>query len=284
MEPKRGLRLLLLLGLVAVGGVWLSIELGQKNDTLFQAHFLDVGQGDATLIQTPDGYEVLVDGGATSGVLRKIANEQHWSDRHIDIVIATHADQDHVGGLVDVLERYEVDLIMETEAVGSSEASQAFRAAVSEETAAQVYARAGQRIQVGASTTIDILSPVSSTLGLKSNTASIILQVRYGDTAILLTGDAPAGVEDYLVGAFGADLQSTILKLGHHGSKTSTSELFLDTVSPRYAVVSAGHGNTYNHPHPTVVERVKERNITLLETSRDGTISFTSDGQNLWWE
>ena len=179
-----------------------------------EVHFLDVGQGDAVLIQTPDGYEVLVDGGALSGVVREVASEQSFADREIDVVIATHPDTDHVGGLVDILGRYKVDLILMTETEGDSPAAVAFSAAAADENAAIKIARAGQLIQIGASTTIEVLAPASDTTNWRANNASIIVRVVYGQTAFMLTGDAPLSVEDYLVGAFGADrLRANVLKL-----------------------------------------------------------------------
>jgi len=268
---------------IVFGGLLLSLTTTQSSP-YFEIHFLDVGQGDAVLIQTPDGYEVLIDGGKSSAVLQQLANEQSWNDRALDVVIATHPDTDHVGGLVDVLQRYQVDLIIQTQAEGDSPAAAAFLAAATAENATVEYALAGQVIQIGASTTIEVLSPASETTNWASNAASVVVRVVYGDTAFMLTGDAPAGVEDYLVGAYGADLQSNVLKLGHHGSKTSTSELFLDTVQPQYAVVSASLDNSYGHPDQSVMQRVFAREIQTSHTGTDGTVTFYSDGQRVWRE
>jgi len=248
----------------------------------FKIHFLAVGQGDAILVQTPEGHEVLIDGGASRTVLRSVAAQQSWFDREIDLVVATHADTDHVGGLVDVLDHYQVDLILQTQAKSESPAAVAFTAAVEQESAVVVAARAGQVLQVGASTTIEVLAPKTSTENWQTNVASIVLKITYGETEILLTGDAPMSVEEYLVGAYGAHLRADILKLGHHGSKTSTSGLFLDTVRPQYAIVSAGIDNQYGHPHQDVMQRVFARDITTFHTGIDGTVTFYSDGKRVW--
>jgi competence protein ComEC len=263
------------------GGLLLSLPATQSSP-YFAIHFLDVGQGDAILVQTPDGYEVLIDGGKSSTVLQQLTAEQSWNDRSLDVVIATHPDTDHVGGLVDVLQRYQINMVVQTQAQSNSPAATAFSGLVATENAVERYAQAGQEIQVGASTTIEILSPASETVNWASNAASIVVRVVYGDTAFMLTGDAPAGVEDYLVGAYGTDLRSNVLKLGHHGSKTSTSELFLDTVQPQYAVVSAGLDNSYGHPDQSVMQRVFARDIQTAHTGTDGTITFYSDGQRVW--
>ena len=266
---------------VLFGGVLLTLPTTHPSP-YFSIHFLDVGQGDAILLQTPDGYEVLIDGGKSSAVLQQLAAELSWGDRSLDVVIATHPDTDHIGGLVDVLERYQVDMLVETQAEGDSPAFTMFTTVAAAENAVRQYAQAGQVIQVGASTTIEVLSPGSETTNWASNTASIVVRVVYGDTAFMLTGDAPTGVEDYLVAAHGAGLQSNVLKLGHHGSKTSTSELFLDTVQPQYAVVSAGIDNSYGHPDQSVMQRVFARDIQTAHTGIDGTVTFYSDGQLVW--
>lgn len=254
----------------------------QVSSTHLAIHFLDVGQGDAILIQTPEGYEALIDGGRGRGVLRELAKQQAWFDRHIDIVVATHPDEDHVGGLVDVLNQYDVDLLLVTEAQSDSPGAAAFSAAVAAENAAVVQARSGQTITLGASTTIEVLAPASDTSNWSTNAASIIVKITYGETEVLLTGDAPQNIENYLVKKYGTDLQADILKLGHHGSKTSTGGEFLDAVMPQYAVVSAGIDNSYGHPHQEVMQRVFQRNITTFHTGADGTVSFYSDGDTIW--
>jgi len=273
-----------LLIVLALGGLF-TVVFGSGSQSEFLAvHFLDVGQGDSILIQTPDGFEVLIDGGATSQVIRELAEEQSLFDRQIDVVIATHPDTDHVGGLVDVLERYEVDLILQTEADSDSPAAVAFTRVVENEKATVQFAQTGQVIQIGASTTIEVLSPASATDNWRANAASVIVRVVYGDTAFMLTGDAPDSIEDYLVGVYGEKLKSNVLKLGHHGSQTSTSGLFLDIVQPQYAVVSASLDNRYGHPDQSVMQRVFARNIQTFHTGIDGTVSFYSDSQTVWRE
>lgn len=249
---------------------------------LLTVHFLNVGQGDAIHIMTPDGYELLVDGGQTSAVLRELATDRSFFDRIIDVVIATHPDADHIGGLIDVFKRFAVGIIFETHTQNDSPTAAAYNLAVQNEGAKVIEARTGQILQLGASTTVRILSPQESNIDNSSNSSSIIIQIDYGDIEFLLTGDAPASIEDYLVGVFGADLKSEVLKLGHHGSKTSTSELFLDAVQPQFAIVSAAKDNRYGHPHEEVMQRVLARNIKTLHTGIDTNIIFESDGKSVW--
>jgi competence protein ComEC len=244
--------------------------------------FLDVGQGDAIHIQTPDGYELLIDGGPTSLVLRELADGRSFFDSTIDLVLATHPDSDHIGGLVDVLARYQVATIIQTNNINDTPAAAAYDDSVVNERAQMVQAQTGQIIQLGASTTVRILSPSGDTALWRSNAASIIVQVSYGEIDFLLTGDAPLETEEYLVGLYAQSLQSEVLKLGHHGSKTSSSGVFLDTVQPDFAVVSAELNGRYGHPHAEVIERVTQRNIQITSTAQAGTIEFLTDGVTVW--
>lgn len=246
--------------------------------------FLDVGQGDAILIQTPDGFEMLIDGGRDASVLRQLSARRSFFDREIDVMVSTHPDLDHIAGLVDVLKRYKVSTILMIDNKGESGAAAAFALAAPKEGAEIILADAGQIMQLGASTTVQIFSPTGDESKLESNTASIVLRVVHGNTSFMLTGDAPQGIEDYLAKTYGAQLDSDVLKLGHHGSKTSTSDLWLDTVTPQYAVVSAGIDNRYGHPHQDVMQRVFARNIQTSHTGTDGTITFYSDGVKVWRE
>lgn len=244
--------------------------------------FLDVGQGDAILIQTPDGFEMLVDGGRDSSVLRELSKQRSFFDKNIDVIVSTHPDLDHVAGLVDVLKRYQVGTIIMTTNEGESGAAEAFALAAPRETAQVVLADAGQIVTLGAHVTVQIFSPTGDESKLESNTASVVARIVYGNTSFMLTGDAPMEIEDYLVRTYGTQLDSDVLKLGHHGSKTSTSEVWLDTVTPQYAVVSAGIDNRYGHPHQDVMQRVFKRSIKTAHTGTDGTVIFQSDGEVVW--
>ena len=247
-----------------------------------EVSFLDVGQGDSILIQTPDGYEMLVDGGPNAAVLRELAHERSFFDRDIDLMVTTHPDLDHIGGLVDVLKRYKIKTILRTENESDKSAAAAFTIAADKEKAELILADAGQVIRLGGSTTIQIFSPAGDEKEWESNTSSIVMRVVYGNISFMLTGDAPAEIEEYLVKTYGAQLDSDVLKLGHHGSKTASSEHFLNTVTPEYAVVSAGIENRYGHPHREVMERVSARNIKTSHTGTDGTVTFETDGKTLW--
>lgn len=258
--------------------------LGSSSDKLLTVAFLDVGQGDSIYIETFDGLQMLIDGGPDNTVLRELPKQLSLWDRDLDLVLATHPDKDHIGGLIDVLKRYEVGKIITTENVSDSAVSGAFSEAVKNETTDILLARAGQVLQLGASTSIAIFSPASDPTSWESNTSSIVLQLRFGEIEFMFTGDATVNIEEYLSKTYGDVLESEVLKLGHHGSRTATADLFLDVVMPEYAVVSAGRGNSYGHPHTEVVDKVSEREINLLSTADSGTVVFKSDGKRVWLE
>lgn len=271
--------------LLLVGLIWYQSSNASliDNQTL-KVRFLDIGQGDAIYIVTPDGYELLVDGGPSAAVLRMLGKHKSFFDRSIDMVLATHYDTDHIGGLVDVFKRYSVDWIVESGATSDTPAASAYALATEIEGAQIIKAQAGQVIKLGEQVTLRVLSPLGETTNWDSNTASAVIQIIYGEIEFMLTGDAPASIEEYLVSQYGTSLESEVLKLGHHGSKTSSSENFIKAVAPKYAVVSAGENNRYGHPHQEVVERVLKNNISLVSTIASGTLTFVSDGVKVWQE
>lgn len=270
---------LIVLTLISIG-VWagLYVEGGAQIEQQFEVTFLDVGQGDATLIETPGGTQVLVDGGPNSSVLQVLAKELPLFDRTLDMVIATHPDSDHVGGLSDVLERYTVSQLLLTEHEGDSVAATAFYDAAEVEGAVITMARRGQVWQLDTDTKLEVLFPETETSAMETNAASIILKLTHGNNCFLLTGDAPKRIEEYLVLAEGENLECDVLKIGHHGSRTSTSEMFLAEVEPRYAVISYGADNRYGHPHVEVTDLLFNERVQVFETAKSGSITFVSDG------
>lgn len=266
--------------------LWWSLVVGVSiaGDGLLTVRFLDVGQGDAIHITSPEGYEMLIDGGASGVVLRELMRGRSFFDRQIEVVVATHPDTDHVAGLVDVFRRFEVSAVLESGVTGDSVSARAYHQVADKEGVSRIVAQAGQIIRFGSNTSIRVLSPLGDTTNWENNTASVVVQVVHGDIEFMLTGDAPSGVEEYLSHTYGSVLESEVLKLGHHGSKTSSSELFLNMVRPKYAVVSAGIDNRYGHPDPTVVETVRAGGAQVVSTAERGTITFKSDGQRVWVE
>ena len=240
--------------------------------------FLDVGQGDATFITTPSGRQILIDGGPDRSVLRELAQHMPWWDRSIDVIIATHPDADHVSGLIDVLQRYDTSLILEPGVMHDTPQAESLLSLVASEDAERILARRGQYIDFGDGVRLEILFPDRDVTHLETNTASIVSRIAYGEVSVLLTGDAPEAIETYLVSLEGARLGSDILKAGHHGSRTSSSLIFVGYASPQYAVISRGCDNSYGHPHADVLATFARLEVPVLDTCMEGSIIFESDG------
>lgn len=241
--------------------------------------FLDVGQGDAVLITAPSGRQLLYDGGPGTQVLAPLAAELPLFDRSLDMIVASHPDRDHIAGLVDVLARYRVAAYLEPGVRSENGTDAALLAAVHAEGAARYAARAGDMLDLGGGATVEMLFPDRDPSRMETNSASIVLRVRYGETALLLTGDLPSEIEEYLVSRYGEGLRAEVLKLGHHGSRTSTSDALLAATAPDVAVVSAGCDNRYGHPHREVLDRLDARGIGVRSTCTEGSITLESDGQ-----
>ena len=246
--------------------------------------FLDIGQGDAIFIRAPNGRTALIDGGPGSSVVRQLGREMRWFDRSIDLVIATHPDADHVGGLIDVLKKYNVSIIAQSSVDGSSSFWDSFeRAAIQErqQGAHIVTAQRGQVFDLGDGAYLEVLSPDRAVPHVETNMGCVVTRLVYGDTAFMLPCDAPQAIEKYLTYLDGKNLKSDVLKAGHHGSKTSSSALFLGFVNPTYGVFSRGCKNRYGHPAPETVDIFKRFNIPVEDTCTKGTITFISDGQKV---
>ncbi len=259
-----------------------------SSEGVLKTTFLDVGQGDATFIESPSGVQVLIDGGKNARVLESLEKEMGYFDTDIDMVIATHPDGDHIGGLVDVLQHYTIHTIVLTENVSDTPVYEAFMRAVNAEGADIRYARKGQVYSLGigtsGTTTLHILFPDYDPTHLESNTSSIVSVLRYGLVEYVLTGDSPKQIEEYLVEKYPHALDAEVLKVGHHGSRTSSSEMFVSAVSPLYAIISSGKDNSYGHPHKEVIDIFTAQDIPLLNTAEEGSIETYTDGREIWFE
>lgn len=271
---------LILLSIVVFFGVQ-----NVKRESNLKVVFLDVGQGDATLIMTPHGRTVLIDAGKYPGLGTALSDHMSWSDRDLDIVIATHPDLDHIGGLDSVFQEYDVDTFLHSGYVEDSLVYRNLTADISETNTRIATAQAGQSFELEPGLYLDILSPYSNIAFEEKNEHSVIVRLSYGGHQFLLTGDASVHNEQQLMDVYGVEaLESDVLKIGHHGSQTSSAEAFLDMVSPSYGVISAGCDNSFGHPHQAVLNRLFSRSIEILETCKEGDIVFVSNGINLTTE
>lgn len=277
---KKNLKFYLIVGLLAIDIFIWSVIFAQERDALTLA-FLDVGQGDAIFIEAPNGNQVLIDGGANKSVLRQLSKVMPFYDRSIDVVIATHPDKDHIGGLPDVLQKYQVGFLLDSGNASDNATYKEMLRLTEANGIKQVEAKRGMAIVLDKDVFLNILFPDRDVSGVESNTASVVARLVYGDTEFMLTGDSPKMIEEYLVMLDGENLKSDVLKVGHHGSKTSSSASFIGYVAPKYSVISAGRNNKYGHPHTDVVNILKQFGSAILSTQDRGTIVFESDGENV---
>lgn len=244
--------------------------------------FLNVGQGDAVYIEGPTGTQILYDAGPPDrAVLTSLTRVMPLFDRSLDAAMMSHPDQDHIGGFPEIFHRYKVAALIEP-GVGSDNGIYArVESDVIAEHATHYVARRGMQIDLGGGAGIDVLYPDHDPSRMETNSASIVLRVAYGQTCVLLTGDLPSSIEEYLVRTDPLSLDCDVLKLGHHGSRTSSSPSFLAAVSPSVAVISSGKGNTYGHPHKEVLDRLTQLGIPFVRTDEKGTIIVESDGKHI---
>lgn len=245
--------------------------------------FFDVGQGDSILITTPHGGHILIDSGKDNTVLERLGRSLNFFDKKIDMVIATHDDLDHVGGLPEVLHRYQVDTIVTPLPNSTNVAMSTVIDTALIKDVHMLHANSRKQITTDDGVTIDILFPTENMDGTEDgNSASMVTKVTYGQVSFLLTGDLPHAGELYLVSVYGDELKSDVLKLGHHGSDTSTHPKFLEIVKPKAVVVSAGKNNSFAHPHKAVVELVQKFGAQIFSTIEEGNVQFETDGLSVW--
>jgi len=274
--PALGIAIVLALATVLV---WLLI-LGSPGDRL-SVTFLDIGQGDAILIRSPSGHNILVDGGPSGEeITAALGRHLPFWDRHLHLVVLTHPDQDHLAGLVTVLERYDVDQVLAPALADDSATFRAWQDAIAERDIPQREAFAGQWLDLGDGATLSVLHPPRELLpAVDEDDNSLVLKASLGDAAFLLTADIGADGEAYLLDNH-TDLRAPVLKVAHHGSRTSTSTAFLAAVESLTAVISVGEDNRYGHPSPQTLDRLGSRPV--FRTDRHGDVQITTDGHKLW--
>ena len=238
--------------------------------------WLDVGQGDAAVIQC-GGQSMLVDGGKPEKSSYIYAWLQQHGLSYLDVIVATHVDADHIGGLSGALNYASVGTAYCSVTTGTTETFQSFVKYLAQRGKQITVPTAGETFALGGAQ-VQILGPLHR--AEDSNDNSIVLKVSFGATSFLFTGDAERAEEQDLLNA-GVNLQSTVLKVGHHGSDTSTSYPFLRAVAPQYAVISVGAGNSYGHPTEAVLSRLRDAGVTTFRTDMQGEITAVSDGQTI---
>src|SRR3989338_1283680 len=243
---------------------------------------LDVGQGDALFIESPTGTQILFDAGPPRKILGTLSSVMSPFDRSLDAIFITNPDQDHIGGFADILKTYKVNMVFEPGTISDSKTYQNLEQEIKERNIPNILAKKGTRLDIGGGAVIDILFPDRDVFDWSTNDGSIVAKLTYGQTSIMLTGDSTVNTDKIILGEYSPEaLQSTILKVGHHGSHTSTSEEFVKVVTPEYALISNGRNNKYGHPHQETLDTLGSFGTQIFRTDILGTIIMQSDGKNV---
>ena len=242
--------------------------------------FMDVGQGDAIFIESPTGNQIIIDGGPGSTLVSQVSKHMPLFDRSIDMIVVTNPDKDHFEGFIPLLSRYTVYSLVEPGvSADKNTVYQEFKRLITEKSIKVVNTRTGQKILLGGGVHIDVLFPDRDIEDVPHNDGSLVARLVYANTSILLTGDTTKNIENYLLTKYPQFLHADILKVAHHGSKTSTIDEFIKAVDPDIAVISAGKDNSYGHPHKETLDTLSDNGVETLVTMDEGSITFESDGE-----
>lgn len=265
--------------------LWSQV-LAQPNNEDLMVNFYDVGQGDSIHIRNNKNQDILIDGGPDSKIIEKLDQNIPFQDNKIELVIITHPHEDHIAGLIDVLRKYEIEQILYTDVFYDSSIFVELKNIIEEKGIQTKFAKSGQIIKLDQAN-LYILFPnlsYNEKQVKEVNNTSIVSKLVYGNSSFLFTGDAEEEVETELEDIFVNNkdiLDSDLIKIGHHGSNSSSTKDFLFSVSPKKAVISVGENNKYKHPHPDTLSKINELDVNLFRTDEDGDIKCVSDGENI---
>ncbi len=270
---------ILLVAIFLVYSAYFSLRPSDK----LKVSFFDVGQGDSSMIETPNRAKVIIDGGPNNSVLAKIGRSLSFYDRTIEILIITHPDSDHLAGAVEVLKNYDIGLVLTNGRECATKICGEFEKIAKEKNIKIVTARTGQKIDFGGNAIMDIFLPSQAQAfsGKKEdNNFSIISRLSYGADSFLFMGDAEVKEELALLAAW-PDLSAEVLKVGHHGSKNSSNQLFLDKIKPKFSIISVGAKNRYGHPTSEALEKLEKIGSEIFRTDLGGDIKLESKGKGI---
>ncbi|MEI7719775.1 MAG: MBL fold metallo-hydrolase [bacterium] len=281
---------LVLLGALAVFCAVVWVRVGAETPSgLLKVAVLDVGQGDAIYIESPTGEQLLIDGGPDGSLLRQLSKIMPLFDRSIDVALETHPHADHVMGFIDLFKRYSVGAFIEPGVVYKGTEVDALEQEIDDQKIPRYLARRGMVVDLGGGAVLTILWPQSDVTHIPEShvhEGNVVARLTYGKTSVLLMGDAPKDVEAKLLAEKDAlakeSLKSDVLKVGHHGSRTSSGDAFIAVVHPAFAAISVGAHNMYKLPNQEPIDSLTKLGAHVFRTDQVGTILFESDGQTFW--
>ncbi|KND48730.1 MAG: competence protein ComEC [Parcubacteria bacterium C7867-003] len=279
LHIKTYLRWYFLLVLFVLAIVLFWILLNPKKEGILTFAVLDVGQGDSLYIESPTGIQVIVDGGPGNNLLKVLPKVMPFYDRSVDMIVVTNPDSDHYEGFIKFLDKYSVSNILEPGTTNAYPAYEVFQKKIEQKNITKTLTRRGQVVDLGGGAYLQVLFPDRNVSEVAPNTGSIVMKLVYGETSVLLQGDSISNIEQYLLELDGDYLKSDILKAGHHGSKTSSVEEYVEKVAPKWTVISSGENNSYGHPHKETLQTMNKLKIPTFDTCNNGTIVFESDGK-----
>ncbi|OPY26702.1 MAG: ComEC family competence protein [Methanocella sp. PtaU1.Bin125] len=252
---------------------------GTANGTV-QVHFIDVGQGDSVLVRNADRW-MLVDAGPIDAGPALASYLRSQGIKAIDVVVSTHPHADHIGGLLTVLNEFPVRTVYDIGIPHTTQTYEAYLTLIDQKDIRFVVPERGDTIDLGPGVTVQVLSPPSGGIpGAGLNENSMVLKITHGGVSFLLMSDAGSEAERVMLDS-GYDLRSQVLKVGHHGSKSSSGKAFLEAVDPQVSVIEVGADNAYNHPAPATLDRLAAAGSAVYRTDRDGHVVVTSDGKGI---
>lgn len=274
----------ILLGILIILLIFLLIIYFDFHDKTLKVIFLDIGQGDSILIRTPDKQDILIDGGPDNRVVDKLGQYLPFWDRDIELMILTHVHSDHIMGLIEVLKRYQVEKILYSGRVDYATSDYlTWLDFIEEKEIPLQVGILGQKYHLGDNLDLDILYPFQDFSGQKFedlNDSSMVVRLDFEEIEFVFTGDASEKIEKEIL-AQNLELESEVLKVGHHGSKYSSSREFLEAINPQYAVIQSGEGNKFGHPHFKTLNNLEKLGIRILRNDQLGDIKFKTNGQDL---
>lgn len=273
-----------IIGIILIAIVFFAVLKSQGNSEYenlgddFRVHYIDVGQGDSILVQSGEEY-MLIDGGKNVAADTVVNYLKSQNVKKLKYVIGTHPHEDHIGGLDDVIDTFDVENVIMPNVTHNTKSFEDVLDSIMNKGLTITPAVSGERYALGDAELL-ILAPNGD--GYKDlNDYSVVARVQYGNTSFMFTGDAEGISEKEMIDVYGSSLRTDVLKLGHHGSTTSTTKDFLELVNPSVAVITVGKDNTYGHPHKEIIERLEKKNIRIYRTDLDGNILATSDGNSV---